>query len=44
MIEALELIKSLPLEGAVVTGDAAFTYKPVAEVPGALRRSRQASR
>jgi hypothetical protein len=31
MIEALELIKSLPLEGAVVTGDAAFTYKPVVE-------------
>lgn len=31
VIEALELIKSLPLEGAVVTGDAAFTFKPVVE-------------
>jgi DDE_Tnp_1-associated/Transposase DDE domain len=31
MIEALELIKSLPLEGAVVTADAAFTYKPIVE-------------
>jgi DDE_Tnp_1-associated/Transposase DDE domain len=31
MIEALELIKSLPLKGAVVTADAAFTYKPVVE-------------
>ena len=30
-IEAIELIKSLPLEGAVVTGDAAFTTKPIAE-------------
>jgi hypothetical protein len=30
-IEAIELIKSLPLEGAVVTGDAAFTFKPVVE-------------
>lgn len=30
-IEALELIKSLPLEGAVVTGDAAFTFKPIVE-------------
>jgi hypothetical protein len=30
-VEALELIKSLPLEGAVVTGDAAFTYRPIAE-------------
>jgi hypothetical protein len=28
-VEALELIKSLPLEGAVVTGDAAFTLKPI---------------
>lgn len=30
-VEALELIKSLPLEGAVVTGDAAFTYLPIVE-------------
>jgi hypothetical protein len=30
-IEALELIKGLPLEGAVVTGDAAFTFKPIVE-------------
>jgi hypothetical protein len=30
-VEALELIKSLPLEGAVITGDAAFTYRPIAE-------------
>jgi DDE_Tnp_1-associated/Transposase DDE domain len=30
-VEALELIKSLPLEGAVVTGDAAFTTRPVVE-------------
>lgn len=29
-VEALELIKSLPLKGAVVTGDAAFTTKAVA--------------
>ena len=28
-IEAIELIKSLPLDGAVVTGDAAFTMKPI---------------
>jgi len=31
VIEVLELIKSLPLEGAVVTGDAAFTFKTVVE-------------
>jgi hypothetical protein len=31
MIEALELIKALPLDGAVVTADAAFTYKPIVE-------------
>lgn len=30
-IEALELIKSLPLEGAVVTGDAAFTTRAIAQ-------------
>jgi DDE family transposase len=29
--EAIALIKSLPLEGAVVTGDAAFTFKPIVE-------------
>ena len=28
---AIELIKSLPLEGAVVTGDAAFTLKTIVE-------------
>lgn len=31
VIEAIELIKSLPLDGAVVTGDAAFTFKPIVE-------------
>jgi predicted transposase YbfD/YdcC len=31
VIEAVELIKSLPLAGTVVTGDAAFTFKPIAE-------------
>lgn len=31
VIEAIELIKSLPLEGSVVTGDAAFTFKAVVE-------------
>jgi hypothetical protein len=31
VIEALELIKSLPLNGAVVTGDAAFTFNPIVE-------------
>lgn len=31
VVEAIELIKSLPLEGAVVTGDAAFTFKPIVE-------------
>ncbi len=30
-VEAIELIKSLPLDGAVVTGDAAFTYRPITE-------------
>ena len=30
-IEAIELIKSLPLDGAVVTGDAAFTMKPIVQ-------------
>jgi len=29
VIEALELLKNLPLEGAVVTGDAAFTFETV---------------
>ena len=32
VIEAIELIKSLPLDGAVVTGDAAFTFKSIVEV------------
>lgn len=31
MIEALELIKTLPLKGAVVTADAAFTYKQIVD-------------
>jgi hypothetical protein len=31
VIEALELIKNLPLEGAVITGDAAFTYQSIVE-------------
>jgi hypothetical protein len=30
-VEALELVKNLPLEGAVITGDAAFTYRPIVE-------------
>ncbi len=30
-IEAIELIKSLPLQGAVATGDAAFTTRPIVE-------------
>jgi predicted transposase YbfD/YdcC len=29
VIEVLELLKTLPLKGAVVTGDAAFTFEPV---------------
>lgn len=29
MIEVIELIKQLPLDGAVVTGDAAFTFRPI---------------
>ena len=28
-VEAIELIKSLPLDGAIVSGDAAFTMKPI---------------
>jgi hypothetical protein len=31
MIEVIELLKQLPLEGAVVTGDAAFTFRPIVE-------------
>jgi len=31
VIEAVALLKDLPLEGTVVTGDAAFTYRPVIE-------------
>ncbi len=31
VIEVLELLKALPLEGAVVTGDAAFTYETVVD-------------
>lgn len=31
VVEALELIKSLPLGGAVVTGDAAFTFKMIVD-------------
>jgi hypothetical protein len=30
-VEVLELIKGLPLEGTAVTGDAAFTYRPIVE-------------
>lgn len=30
-VEALKLIRELPLEGAVVTGDAAFTYRRIVE-------------
>jgi predicted transposase YbfD/YdcC len=31
VVEALELIKWLPLDGAVVTGDAAFTFKAIVQ-------------
>ena len=31
VVEAIDLIKSLPLEGAIITGDAAFTFKPIIE-------------
>ncbi len=31
VIEVLELLKTLPLEGAVVTGDAAFTFESVVD-------------
>jgi hypothetical protein len=31
MVEVIELLKGLPLKGAVVTGDAAFTFEPVVE-------------
>jgi hypothetical protein len=31
MVEAVALLKELPLDGAVVTGDAAFTYRPIVE-------------
>jgi hypothetical protein len=34
VIEAIELIKSLPLAGAVVSGDAAFTFKAIRERGG----------
>ena len=30
-VEALKLIRNLPLDGAVVTGDAAFTYRRIVE-------------
>ena len=30
VVEALKLLKTLPLEGGVVTGDAAFTFAPLA--------------
>jgi predicted transposase YbfD/YdcC len=30
IVEALKLVKDLPLKGAVVTGDAAFTFAPLA--------------
>jgi hypothetical protein len=31
VVEALKLIRELPLDGAVVTGDAAFTYRRIVE-------------
>jgi hypothetical protein len=31
MIDVIELLKQLPLDGAVVTGDAAFTFRPIVE-------------
>lgn len=31
MVEALKLIRDLPLDGVVVTGDAAFTYRRIVE-------------
>lgn len=31
VVEALKLIRDLPLAGAVVTGDAAFTYRKIVE-------------
>ena len=31
IIEVIELLKQLPLDGAVVTGDAAFTFRPIIE-------------
>jgi DDE family transposase len=31
MIEVVELLKQLPHDGAVVTGDAAFTFRPIIE-------------
>lgn len=30
VVEAFRLLKGLPLDGAVITGDAAFTYQPLA--------------
>jgi predicted transposase YbfD/YdcC len=30
VVEALQLVKNLPLDGAIVTGDAAFTFAPLA--------------
>ena len=30
IVEALKLVKDLPLKGAIVTGDAAFTFAPLA--------------
>jgi predicted transposase YbfD/YdcC len=30
VVEAFRLLKELPLDGAVITGDAAFTYQPLA--------------
>lgn len=31
VVKAIDLIKGLPLDGTVVTGDAAFTFKPIVE-------------
>ncbi len=30
MVEAFRLLKDLPLDGAIITGDAAFTHRPLA--------------
>lgn len=32
VVEALKLLKTLPLAGAIITGDAAFTFAPLAQI------------